>query len=61
MENPIRGGIRRPAVIAARPEKPAFGKWSERMEFVPDRIIRNTGDLGAFHKAIDEPAVSLRD
>lgn len=31
------------------------------MEFGPDRIIRNTGDLGAFHKAIDELAVSLRD
>lgn len=60
MENPIRGGTRQPAVIAARAEKPAFGKWSERMDFVPDRIIRNTGDALAFQRAIAELTEYLR-
>lgn len=56
-----RGGL------VIRIERPGAGSASggdhasERMDFVPDRIIRNTGDLAAFHKAIDDLAASLRD
>lgn len=56
-----RGGlvvrIERPGAGSAS----GAGHASERMDFVPDRIIRNTGDLVAFHKAIDDLAASLRD
>jgi len=56
-----RGGL------VIRIERPGAGSASggdhasECMDFVPDRIIRNTGDLAAFHKAIDALAASLRD
>lgn len=56
-----RGGL------VIRIERPGAGSASggdhasERMDFVPDRIIRNTGDLVAFHRAIDDLAASLRD
>lgn len=56
-----RGGI------VVRIERPGAGSASghahasERMDFVPDRIIRNTGDMVAFRKAIDDLAASLRD
>ena len=56
-----RGGL------VIRIERPGAGSASggdhasERPDFVPDRIIRNTGDLAAFAKAIDELAASLRD
>lgn len=56
-----RGGL------VIRIERPGAGSTSgaghasERMDFVPDRIIRNTGDLAAFHRAIDDLAASLRD
>jgi len=56
-----RGGlvvrIERPGAGSAS----GAGHASERMDFVPDRIIRNTGDLVAFHRAIDDLAASLRD
>lgn len=56
-----RGGI------VVRIERPGAGSASghahasEHMDFVPDRIIRNTGDMVAFRKAIDDLAASLRD
>lgn len=34
---------------------------SERLDFVPDRIIRNTGDISAFRADIDALALSLRE
>jgi hypothetical protein len=55
-----RGGI------VVRIERPGAGSTSghahasERMDFVPDRIIRNTGDVTAFCNAIDDLAMSLR-
>jgi hypothetical protein len=56
-----RGGL------VVRIERPGAGSASggehasERMDFVPDRIIRNTGELAAFHRAIDDLAASLRE
>lgn len=56
-----RGGL------VVRIERPGAGSASggdhasERMDFVPDRIIRNTGDIVAFRRAIDDLAASLRD
>ncbi|PZU95022.1 MAG: hypothetical protein DI527_02020 [Chelatococcus sp.] len=37
------------------------GHASERAEFVPDRIIRNSGDLTAFRAQIDALAMELRE
>lgn len=34
---------------------------SERLEFEPDRVIQNSGDLAAFHAELDALALSLRD
>ena len=56
-----RGGL------VVRIERPGAGSASggahasERMDFGPDRIIRNTGNVTAFRKAIDDLAASLRD
>lgn len=54
-----RGGI------VVRIERPGAGSASghahasERMDFVPDRIIRNTENRAAFRRAVDELASSL--
>lgn len=54
-----RGGI------VVRIERPGAGSASggdhasERMDFVPDRVIRNTGDIVAFGELIDDLAASL--
>jgi hypothetical protein len=56
-----RGGI------VVRIERPGAGSSSggdhasERLDFVPDRIIRNRGDLAGFRAEIDELAQSLRE
>lgn len=56
-----RGGL------VVRIERPGAGSASghahasERQDFVPDRIIRNTGDLVRFRAEIDALALSLRD
>lgn len=51
--------------IVARIERPGAGSssghahFSEQMDFVPDRIILDMGDVVAFRKAIDDLAASL--
>jgi hypothetical protein len=59
--------IRQRGGIVVRIERPGAASASggqhvsERPSFVPDRIIRNTGDLTRFRTEIDALALSLRD
>lgn len=59
--------IRDGSGIVVRIERPGAGSaqghdhTSERMDFVPDRMIRNSGEVGALEKAIDDLAASLRE